>query len=137
MAPPEWDRLKVLMNHVRHGRAGCATLTNYTASRRAVKVFLRVYPLFTDGELTHFLGVIEPVGAAEEGEGGAWAAAGGAAAPGGRGGKATTGPRGRGAGPAPATAEPFLDAEADAEEAGLVTQLPGWRKAAALGTSSR
>merc|ERR550514_2629371 len=40
-------------------RAACATLTNYAKGDVAFRNFLRIYPLWHDGTVTHLLGVLE------------------------------------------------------------------------------
>jgi hypothetical protein len=55
------DRLTELMTGVKLGRAGSTTLTNYNTDGEKIMICLRLYPLYTDSMLTHYLGVVEPV----------------------------------------------------------------------------
>jgi PAS domain-containing protein len=52
----EVDRLNELITGVKLGRAGSTTLTNYNAEGEKVVICLRLYPLYTDSILTHYLG---------------------------------------------------------------------------------
>ena len=42
-------------------RAGSTVVTNYTSKGEKIVIFVRVYPLYTDGVLTHYLGAMEPI----------------------------------------------------------------------------
>merc|ERR1719240_1830299 len=51
-----------VMDDVRACRSTCALLTNYPRGSQPFLNFLRVYPLFEGGVVTHFLGVLEDSG---------------------------------------------------------------------------
>jgi hypothetical protein len=57
----EIDRVQELMIQVKHGRAGSTVLTNYTSEGDSLTILLRVYPLYIENSLTHYLGDVEPI----------------------------------------------------------------------------
>lgn len=60
---PETDgaKLRRLMDGVRAGQPSHAILTNYTREREKFTAFLRVCPLYSDGKVSHFIGLLERV----------------------------------------------------------------------------
>mmetsp|Transcript_11433 Transcript_11433/g.15740 ORF Transcript_11433/g.15740 Transcript_11433/m.15740 type:complete len:896 (+) Transcript_11433:59-2746(+) len=57
----ELDRLNSLMNNVDKNLPCSTTVTNYTADKQKFKNWIRIYPLYSEGKVTHFLGVLERI----------------------------------------------------------------------------
>jgi hypothetical protein len=55
------EKVHEIMEHVRNKRAACITITNYTVEATPFTNFFRVYPLTSQGTISHFLGVLSTV----------------------------------------------------------------------------
>lgn len=57
----EKDKLDDLMKYVHKNLPCSTTVTNYTIDKQKFRNWIRIYPLYTEGRVSHFLGVSEKI----------------------------------------------------------------------------
>lgn len=57
----EKDKIDDLMKYVHKNLPCSTTVTNYTIDKQKFRNWIRIYPLYTDGKVSHFLGVSEKI----------------------------------------------------------------------------
>eukprot|EP01036_Dinobryon_divergens_P026503 gene26503-35166_t len=60
-AETEQDHINALMNNVNRNLPCSSKITNYTKDNQKFKNWIRIYPLYVEGRVSHFLGVLERI----------------------------------------------------------------------------